>query len=60
MRGALYDMKLEVGYVGSKRQVIGGSAMKERRRRTKDLILPSQPWGENKICAGEGGWKAFG
>ena len=39
-------MKLEVGYVGSNRQVIGGYAMKERRRRAKDLILPSQPWGE--------------
>ena len=39
-------MVLKIGYVGRNRQVIGKSAMKERGRRTKDLILPSQPWGE--------------
>ena len=51
------DMMLEIGYVGRNRQVIGRSAMKESRGRSRDLILPSQPWGE-KLCSGEGAWKA--
>ena len=48
-------LMLEIGYVGRNKQVIGKSAMKERRRRTKDLVLPSQSWG-GKFCPGESGW----
>lgn len=37
------------------RQAIGRSAMKKRRRRTKDSILPSQPWGAKNSARGRVG-----